>query len=192
MIDPSTIQHLYDADNERKRLAETLVLMYLAMLTAAQRMVKQVLRLNVPDLTIDASAVRRAVLQAGARAVMIDATTQKLIAQTIAQGQMLGLSNWEIANGTADGSFGGIEGLFSQTWKGRAEMIVRTELQQAMLDATVDRLQASGVVKWVRATDGDFDKSCAARNGRIYPINNPPQLLHPHCRLTVAPSEGPA
>ncbi len=185
------IQQVYDADAERKRLAETLVLMYLAMLSAMQRIIKQALRMPAPDLTVDPSAIRRAILRAGARAVMIDATTQRMIAQTIARGQMLGLTNDEIANGTANGSFGGIEALFEQTWNGRAATIVRTELQQALLDASVDRFQASGVVKWVRAHDGDFDASCAARDGRIYPIGNPPQLLHPNCTLVISPSGGP-
>jgi len=70
-------------------------------------------------------------------------------------------------------------------------MVVRTELQQALLLASVDRYLASGMIKWVRAHDGDFDAACAARDGRVYPINNPPQLLHPGCRLVISPSGGP-
>ena len=192
MLDQTEIQHVWDDDQERKLLTQLMVLMYLSMLTTVQKMATLVLRLQLIDLSVDSSAVRRFVLEAGARAVMVDATTQKMIAQTIARGQMLGLSNWEIANGSRDGSFGGIEGLFSETWKGRAEMVVRTELQKAMLEASVDRFRSSGVVRWVRATDGDYDPACAARNGRIYPIGNPPQLLHPRCRLQITPSGAPA
>lgn len=191
MIDPASIDHLYDSDNERRRLIEIVALMYLAMLFAMQRLATQVLHLRLTDLNVDKAVARRFALEASARAVMIDATTQKMIGQTIARGQMLGLTNAEIANGTADGSFAGIEGLFSETWKGRAEMIVKTELQKAMLDASVDRFNASGVVKWVRAHDGDFDEACSRRNGRIYPISNPPQLLHPNCTLVLTPSGGP-
>jgi len=191
MIDQSELEQVYDADAERKRLLEIMVLLYLTMLTAVQRLIVLRFNLTVVDLTVDKAAISRAVMEAGARAVLVDATTQKLIAERIAQGKLLGLSPWEIANGTRDGTFKGIEGLFAETWAGRPEMVARTELQKATLDATVDRFRASGVVKWVRASDGDHDVACAARNGRIYPINNPPTLLHPHCRLTISPSAGP-
>ena len=190
MISQAELASVYDSDAERDRFTEIMVLMYLAMLAAVHKLLALRLHIDLGELIDDKAAIRQMVLKAGARTVAVDATTQRLIAETIARGQMLGLSNWEIANGSQDGSFKGIEGLFTETWKGRPEMVVRTELQKAMLEASHDRYQKAGI-KWVVAQDGDFDAACSDRNGRLYPINNPPDLLHPRCTLTISPAGEP-
>lgn len=163
---------------------------YIAMLKAMHGLVARALNLTPDEFRLDDSSVRRAILEAGARAVVVDASTQKQIAAVLAEGQRLGLSTWEIANGTADGTFTGIEGLFRQTWRSRAETVARTELQTAQAAAAINRFRTSGLVTTVEARDGgtaDSDDFCEARNGKLYPISNPPQLAHPNCVLVTIP-----
>jgi hypothetical protein len=176
----------YSPDYERERLEELFIGRYGGMLRAVHGLLTRALNRNVPPP--DNVAMRHILLEARARAVKVDATTQFAIAAMLADGLRRGLSAEEIANGTPD--FPGIEGLFTKTWAGRAKMIARTELQNAQLRASVDQFRTAGI-KWVVARDGDYDPGCAARNGKTYPISNPPQLLHPNCRLVVSPSGGP-
>jgi hypothetical protein len=176
----------YSPDYERERLVDLFVGRYGGMLRAVHGLLTRALNRDMPPP--DAVAMRHILLEARARAVKVDATTQFAIAAMLADGVRRGLSAEEIANGTAD--FPGIEGLFEKTWRGRSKMIARTELQNAQLRASVDRFRTFGI-KWVRARDGDYDAACAARNGKVYPISNPPELNHPNCRLTVAPTGGP-
>lgn len=143
--------------------------------------------LNRGTWPLDDVSIRHFLLEARARAVVVDVTTQFAISAMIADGVRRGLSKFEIANGTADGSYRGIEGLFKETWKNRGLTVARTELGHAQLRASVDRFSAVGI-KEVIAHDGDFDPNCNARNGRRYPINNSPDLLHPNCTVTVSPA----
>jgi hypothetical protein len=104
-----------------------------------------------------------------------------MIAERIASGLEQGLTVSQIAYGTPE--FAGINGLFEDTWKSRPLTIARTELQKAQLQATANRFQTigRGVVTGLLAHDGDHDAACAARDGRIYPVSQPPELLHPNC-----------
>ena len=74
-------------------------------------------------------------VEAARQVVRIDETTRQAIAEQLRVGQALGLSTWEIANGNAEIGYHGIEGLYTETWKGRAETIARTELQHAQNEA---------------------------------------------------------
>lgn len=173
------------ADDERLALEDIMFKRYGGMLRAVHGLVTRAV--NRGDLPLDNVSVRHFLLEARARAVVVDAQTQFAISAMIADGVRRGLSKWEIANGTADGTYKGIEGLFKVTWKNRGLTVARTELGHAQLRASVDRFQAVGV-KEVIAHDGDFDPGCQARNGKRYPIHNPPSLLHPNCILTVSPA----
>jgi len=178
------VRVLNSAEAERLALEDIYVKRYGGMLRAVHGLITR--SLNRDELPLDNVSVRHFLLEARARAVAVDAATQFAVAAMIAEGKRLGLSNWEIANGTADGSFRGIEGLFQETWKNRGVNVARTELAHAQLRASQDRFQALGI-KEVVAHDGDFDSACEARNGKRYPINNAPGLLHPNCRLTIEP-----
>ena len=172
-----------EEESARDALMALFAARYVGMLRAVHSLLVRFTLTPLPPL--DPAAVSRMVLDAGARAVAVDATTQRAIAATIAEGTRLGLSPRQVAYGTDD--FPGIEGLFEKTWKDRPLMVARTEMQTAMLKANVDRFRATGVVRGYRASDGDWDKACAARNGQTYPLDSPPDLLHPNCRLTIAP-----
>lgn len=178
------VRILNSAEAERLALEDLYIKRYGGMLRAVHGLVTRAL--NRGDLVLDNVSMRHFLLEARARAVAVDASTQFAIAAMIAEGKRLGLSKWEIANGTADGTYKGIEGLFQETWKNRGLTVARTELSYAQLRASQDRFHAVGITE-VIAHDGDFDAQCSERDGRTYPINNTPSLLHPNCRLTIEP-----
>jgi len=185
-----SLQSVYDADAERERLVELFARRYVGMLRAVHQLLGAALNLNPDGWRLDDSAVRRVILEAQARAVKVDQTTQTAISAMLAEGQMRGLSTWEMANGTSDGTYPGIEGLFKRTWASRGQTVARTELAQAQRTVAVDRYLASGIIHEVEARDGgtaDQDDLCEARNGRRYPMNNPPELAHPNCTLVLIP-----
>ena len=185
------LEGIYDGAFERQRLLELFAGRYAGMLAAVNALTERAVGIAPGGLRLDDATVRRFILtQAVTRVVRIEATTQVALRVAIAEGQKRGLSAWEIANGTRDGSFPGIDRLFKETWRNRPATVARTELQQAQVAASIDRFQASGVVTEVEARDGgttDSDGLCNARNGRRYPISNPPQVAHPNCTLVVVP-----
>jgi hypothetical protein len=174
-----------DDDLELALITALFVLWYGAMMRAVHTLALRVL--NLGTVPLDDPSVRQIVLAGRAAAVAVDATTRRMIAERIAAGLQQGLTTRQIAYGTPD--FPGITGLFEDTWKGRPLTVARTELQKAQLQATANRFQTvgRGVVTGLLAHDGDHDAACAARDGRIYPVGQPPDLLHPNCRLTVSP-----
>jgi hypothetical protein len=190
-MDP--LDGLYDQEDERGRLLRLFAGRYASMLRAVNDLLERSVGVPAGTFRLDDPAVRHFILtQAVTRVVRIDDTTQTALRAAIAAGQELGLSSWEIANGTADGSFPGIEGLFAETWRSRHVTVARTELQYAQLAASIDRFRASGIVAGVTARDGgttDSDSLCNGRNGRFYPMSvPPPDLAHPRCTLVVVPT----
>jgi hypothetical protein len=65
--------------------------------------------------------------------------------------------------------------------------VARNELLEAQHIASLDRFKASGLIRRVRAADGDYDAECSARNGRIYPIGQAPARAHVNCSLQLIP-----
>lgn len=174
-----------DDDLERTLLMLLFAKWYLTVQRAMHTLVVRVL--NLGPIPLDDPAVRQMVLRAQASAVAVNATTQRLIAQRIADGLERGLTARQIAYGTDE--FDGIDGLFDRTWKNRPLTVARTEMQRAHLAATVERFQTlgKGVVTHLLISDGDYDAYCAGRNGTAVPVSQAPDLAHPHCRLTVSP-----
>ena len=177
-----------DDDLELELLTALFIIWYGTVLRSVHTLTVRVL--NLGPVPLDDAAVRHIILEARAAAVAVDATTRRLIAQRIADGASMGLTPRQIAYGTDD--FPGISGLFRRTWKDRPLTVAKTELQKAQLRATVQRFQTLGrglLTGWF-ARDGDFDAYCSGRNGKRYPPNSPPDLAHPHCRLTLTPILG--
>lgn len=177
---------LYDRDDEQQRLSEILEQRYRAMLRAMHELVAAAFP-DVENFRLTDSDVSRILLEAGRRIVGIDEVTRREIATMLRLGNELGLSSWEIANGNERLGYPGIEGLFKETWRGRPEMVARTEMQHAQIRSAVDRYQATGLVNQVELVDGEDDPECAARNGKIVPLEQVPGLAHPHCSLNVIP-----
>ena len=183
------VDDVYNSDREQARLYAILEQRYLQMLTAVQA---ALIRL-FPGISDEHFRVRdqdvNALLRTAAqRVVRIDETTRQNIAEQLRVGQALGLSTYEIAHGRADIGYHGIDGLYAETWKGRADMIARTELQHAQNESALNRYAATGLFDHVRIIDGcDWDEACCARNNTVVPITDRPQLNHPNCTLVVVP-----
>jgi len=181
------IDDVYDGDAERERLGAILEQRYLQMLNAVHAALVAQFGLDPDRFRLTDSAVNQILVEAAHQVVRIDETTRQAIAEQLRVGQALGLSTWEIAHGNPEIGYRGIEGLYSETWKGRADTIARTELQHAQNEASLNRYAATGMVDMVEIVDGDYDAPCQERNGRIVPISERPQLLHPNCTLALIP-----
>jgi hypothetical protein len=190
------LAELYDADEELRALLAVLAPRYAALLRAVHGLVMDALPgVALERLPLPESAIRQATQRAFEQAVRIDATTREALQAQLRVGLERGYSAWEIGHGVPDEGFGGLLHLFRETWASRPETVARTELATALNHASLDRYDASGVVSRVRLVENeDTDAPCAARNGRIVPLESRPGLLHPNCRLGVVPivNEGAA
>ena len=182
------INDVYDSDEEQERLREILEARYQGMLRAVHEAVRRVFGLSREQYRLPDRVTNVLLMDAARRVVRIDENTRQQIAEQLRIGQELGLSTWEIAHGVPEIEYRGIEGLYSETWKGRAETIARTELQHAQVESALNRYAATGMVDMVQIVDGDdWDEPCRARNGRIVPISERPSLNHPNCTLALIP-----
>jgi hypothetical protein len=183
------LSDLYDPEEEQGLLARVLFPRYLRMLEAVHQLVWSVLPQLTPDeFRLDDPATRKQLALAAEQVVLIDQSTRSQLRDVLREGQQRGYSDHEIAQGVPADGFGGIRGLYLETWRGRAEMIARTELSNAMVNASLDRYAATGLVSHVRLHENeDTDEPCASRNGKVVPISSKPGLLHPHCRLGLEP-----
>ncbi len=179
---------VYDSEAEMRRLFDILGPRYVAMIVAVHNSLRRLLpNVNILSFRVTDADVAYMLTQAAQQVTMIDETTRAAIREQLVIGQANGLSTWEIANGNPDIGYRGIAGLYMETWKGRAEMIARTELQHAQNEASLNRYQRAGIEQ-VEILDGDeWDQPCAARNHRIVPVTDRPQLNHPNCTMTVVP-----
>lgn len=180
------IDDVYDAHREQELLAAVFEDRYESMLAAVHAVVKNALGL-ADEYRLTDAATNRVLVEAAQRVVRIDETTRDAIAEQLRIGQELGLSTWEIANGAPKLGYRGIEGLYSETWRGRAETIARTELQEAQRISAIDRYTATGLVDRVKIIDGDDDEPCRSRNGKTVPLGSAPTLGHPRCVLVLVP-----
>jgi len=171
---------IYDQDAEQARLAAVLDPRYARMLVAVHELVRSAFP-EAQDFRLDDLATRALLEEAATRVVMIDGTTQDAIQALLMIGQARGYSAHQIAYGVEDEDFGGIDGLFTQTWPHRAETIARTELANASNVASLNRYAATGLVQAVRIHENtDTDEPCAARAGQVVPLTEQPGLLHPN------------
>jgi hypothetical protein len=125
---------------------------------------------------------------AAGRVVLIDEATRNALREVLQEGQRRGYSDRQIADGVPAEGYGGVDGLYLNTWKSRAATIARTELSEAMVQSSLDRYAATGLVQRVEIVENsDTDDACAQRNGRIVPLSSRPGLLHPNCRVSLIP-----
>ena len=183
------LEDVYDADAEQERLAAVLDPRYEGMLLAVHELVASAFSELTPDeFRLDDEATRLILEEAATRVVLIDEATRSAIASTLQEGQKRGYSAFQLAHGVPEEGFAGIDGLFTQTWQGRAETVSRTEVAHAQVVASLNRYQATGMVRYVRLHENtDTDEPCASRNGKVVPITEQPGLLHPNCRLGLEP-----
>ena len=183
------LSDLYDPEEEQGLLARILFPRYLRMLEAVHQFLQSVFPwLSAEEFRLDDPATRKQLALAAEQVVRIDQSTRDQLRDVLREGQKRGYSDLQIADGVPADGFGGIKGLYLETWKGRAELIAVTEMATAQVAAALDRYQATGLVTHVRLHEHeDTDEPCASRNGVVVPISSKPGLLHPRCRLGVEP-----
>lgn len=183
------LEDVYDPEEEQGRLARILFPRYVRMLEAIHQLVASVFPWLSPDeFRVDDPATRKQLALAAEQVVGIDATTRGALRDVLREGQRRGYSAYEVAEGVPSEGFGGIKGLYLETWKGRAELIARTEMATAQNAAALDRYGATGLIERVQLVEHeDTDEPCAARNGKVVPLSEKPGLLHPNCRLGLVP-----
>lgn len=175
----------WDSREEQRRLQDILAPHYLAMWEAVAEVLRTVgIGTTLPRL--DDVATRLLLAEAGRNIVRIDETTRQAVMDRIAEGQSLGLSDWEIAHGSPKNDYAGIDGLFKTTWAGRAQTVARTELTEAQLASARERYLAAGVGR-MQIVDGTSDTACASRNGTVVSSAQRVRTLHPNCSVSVIP-----
>ena len=181
---------VYDSDDERRRLQEILEPFYRSILAAVNALMLDAFSdfLDPATFVVDDPATNRVLADAAARVVRIDETTRRAIAEQLQVGHARGYSTFQIAHGVPSDGYAGINGLFRENWRGRAEMVARTELQHAQVVSARERYAASGIVDRVEIIDGDeWDATCRNRNGTVVPLEQAPDLAHPNCTLVLVP-----
>lgn len=182
------LSDLYRPEEEQGLLARILFPRYLRMLQAVEDLVASLFQLTPQQFRVDDPAARQQLALAAEQVVRIDRSTRQQLRDVLAEGQKRGYSDFQVANGVPEDGFGGIRGLYLDTWKGRPETIARTEMATAQVSASLDRYAATGVVSRVQIVENeDTDAPCAARNGTVVPIGSKPGLLHPNCRMALLP-----
>lgn len=181
------VDTLYDPAQEQEALALVLFPRYERMLTVVHGMVQSVFP-ELDDFRLDDAATRQMLALAAERVVLIDESTRRDIRRVLQQGQELGLSDLQIAEGSPADGFTGLRGLYQETYRNRSQTIARTELSTAQVAASLDRYAATGMVSQVELVEHtDTDADCVARNGQVVPLGQKPGLLHPNCRLALLP-----
>jgi len=183
------LDDLYDPEEEQGLLARILMPRYRRMLEAVHELLQSVFPfLTADEFRLDDEATRRQLALAAEQVVRIDQSTRQQLRDVLQVGQERGYSDFEIANGVPAEGYGGIRGLYLETWRGRPETIARTELATAQHAASLDRYAATGLVSHVRIHENeDTDEPCASRNGTVVPLSEKPGLLHPNCRMGLEP-----
>jgi hypothetical protein len=182
------LEDIYDRLEEQRRLARILMPRFLRLLQAWHEMVASVFQLSPEEFRLDDPATRKQLAHAAERVVLIDQSTRAALWEVLREGQQRGYSNHEIAHGVPADGYGGIDGLYLNTWRGRSETIARTEVAEAQNVASLDRYAATGMVDRVQIVEHeDTDEPCASRNGRVVPLASKPGLLHPNCQMGLIP-----
>ena len=183
------LSDIYDDEEEQGLLARILFPRYLRMLEAVHQFLQSVFPFLSPDeFRLDDPATRRQLALAAEQVVRIDQSTRDQLREVLREGQQRGYSDFEVANGVPGDGFGGIRGLYMETWRSRPETIARTEMATAQNAAALDRYAATGLVSRVRIHEHeDTDEPCASRNGKVVPLSSKPGLLHPNCRMGLEP-----
>jgi hypothetical protein len=132
------VDRIYDSESEQAILARILGAYYSAVLAAVHEVVKTaftgVVGFDPDSFLVDDSATVRILADAGARIVRIDETTRQAIARQLQVGAERGYSTWQIANGVPSEDYRGINGLFRETWAGRAETVGVPPLEEGLQD----------------------------------------------------------
>lgn len=163
-------------EGEAVLLGETLTPLQLRVLGDVQRLVVSELGIafELPN-----PAVEEALRLAGGNISGITETTRASVQEALVAGQQAGEGVESIARRLRD---------LPAFNPPRARVVARTELANTTNISALTAYRESGVVLGVRVMDGDADAACAAMNGRVFRLDQPPAALqHPNCTRAFAP-----
>lgn len=135
--------------------------------------------------------VRQTINQLARRIVGVNQTTRKDVARVVADGIEEGLTTPQIADR--------LQGMFTETYRGRSMTIARSESMNAYNSAALLGYKQSGVVMATQMLDnplhgdygGDGDGlTCAERNGMVVSLEEAQRSVdgtHPNCVLAISP-----
>jgi HK97 family phage portal protein len=163
-------------EGEAVLLGETLTPLQLRVLGEVQRLV--VSELGVA-FELPNPAVEEALRLAAGNISGITETTRASVQEALVAGQQAGEGVESIARRLRD---------LPAFNPPRARVVARTELANTTNISALTSYRESGVVLGVRVLDGDADAACAAMNGRVFRLDQPPAALeHPSCTRAFAP-----
>jgi HK97 family phage portal protein len=163
-------------EGEAVLLGETLTPLQLRLLGEVERLVEVELGIS---FQLDDPATRAYLRSAGVNIVGITDTTRRAVQDALTEGQQAGEGVEPVARRLRElPAFG----------EARARVVARTELGTSQTQAALTSYRGSGVVVGVRVHDGDYDATCAAIDGRTFPLDQvPPALQHPNCTRAFSP-----
>lgn len=176
---------------------------------------------GLAELTETDPMVSELLNEAGTRLAGMHRTTLDAVRTTLADGAARGYTVSQIAQGVPDDGFRGLRAVVTETYRGRAETIARTELAQASARVAIDRYQQAGH-PMVYVVDGTTPTACGwlyhddddkandtwrtVIDARAHPVSHPncvrrflpgpPRTVPPatppqRLRITVAVTRGP-
>lgn len=134
-------------------------------------------------------AVERVLQRGAARITKINDTTRAKVQEAITRGLEADMSLLDIADLIEGIEVENATGLSLSTLfdEYRAEMIARTELMDAYNASAIGSYSDAGITQ-VEAIDGDGDEECAARDGRVFDIDEADTIEdHPNGTLDWVP-----
>lgn len=148
---------------------------------------------GVPILVMHDPRVAEILKQAGTRIAGMEQTTLEAVRATLAEGVLRGYSARQIAYGVPEDGFLGLNSTVSETYKGRAELIARTEIVHARQLVALERYAEAGY-NMIYVTDGF---SCGwtthndpdTANGSVRTVTECSgwPLAHPSCQRVFLP-----
>ena len=152
---------------------------------------------GLDPITVDDPLVERLSRRSATRVKRVSNVTRGAIRRTLAEGQRLGLSNFEIAEGgttrVRELGFRPLRDVVAETYRGRAQTIARSEMAVASSQATHDRYAEAGV-EFVDISDGPGcgwvsheDSDLADGSRRTLSAYNAFPTAHPNCVRLALP-----
>jgi HK97 family phage portal protein len=191
-LDPMEWRDIAEIDwnNEEAELGKTLNRFYLLNGETAFAEVADQLGIDIA-WDLNNPNVRRVMNDLALRVTGISDTTRQDVQQVVTESLDEGVTMQELASR--------LEDLFTDSYRGRAMTVARSESQVAFNRGNVLALQETGQIAYVELLDnenhGDYDGdgdglTCAQRAGMIVPLEEAQVHIegtHPNCILAIAP-----
>jgi HK97 family phage portal protein len=179
------------AGGDEQSLGDVIMPMYKAELVSQYDALSVLFKIEGPDFNASSGAYVNATAQLATRVTQVEDGVRKSLDAIIRDGLEKGLSPYEIANGTADGSFQGIRGAFSDMAQERAMLISRTETAALQDQSSLFAYKNMGVTKCDVIGCEDFvimPGETYGCNSQGIPIDQAAIDFHPNHNGAIVPS----